>query len=130
LLEALGDDLRFPKAVSRNLGVEVVRAIKAGQGVEELRVRLRGVTTPEEQEHILQAFASSQAVQKPEARKAGKKEKFEFRVGASKVTARRGECRIVSKKDFTSVPRDRLERAILAFEAALDEESNPRVTSL
>lgn len=130
LLEALGDDLRFPKAVSRNLGVEVVRAMKAGQGVEELRVRLRGVTTPEEQEHILQTFASSQAAQKPEARKAGKKEKFEFRVGASKVTARRGECRIVSKKDFTSVPRDRLERAILAFEAALDEESNPRVTSL
>ncbi len=130
LLEELGEDLRFPKSVSRNLGVEVVRAIKAGQSIDSLRAALGGCATPEDQEVVLQDFISASGGGKPVAKRAGKKEKFEFRVGASKVTARRGECRIVSQKDFTSVPRDRLERAILAFEAALEEEGNPRVTSL
>lgn len=52
------------------------------------------------------------------------------KLGASKVTARLEECRIVSQKDFSAVPRDRLERVLLAFEAALKEEGNPRATSL
>ncbi|MGA9251965.1 MAG: ParB N-terminal domain-containing protein [Roseobacter sp.] len=131
LLEALGDSLPFPKAVSRNLGVEVVRVLKAGQGdLIKLRGELSVAQSPEDQERLLQGFVSAKVVASPAMKRTGKKEKFEFRVGESKVTARRGECRIVSGKDFTSVPRDRLERAILAFEAALEEEGNPRVTTL
>ena len=131
LLETLGDRLPFPKGVSRNLGVEVVRVMKAGQGdLDGLCAALSEVQSIEDQERVLQAFVSAKTEPAPAVRRAGKKEKFEFRVGASKVTARRGECRIVSGKDFTSVPRDRLERAILAFEAALEDEGNPRVTSL
>ena len=129
LLEALGDSLPYPKAVSRNLGVEVVRVLKTGQGdLQGLRAALANAQTVEDQELVLQTFVSSEPA--PKIQRSGKKEKFEFRVGASKVTARRGECRIVSGKDFTSVPRDRLEKAILAFEAVLEEEGNPRVTSL
>ena len=131
LLEELGDVLSNPKAVSRNLGVDVVRVMKMGQmSVEDLHAALAEATDAEAQERILQAYVASQPVVKPGAKRAAKKEKFEFRVGASKVTARRGECRIVSRKDYSSVPRDRLERAILAFEAALEEEGNPRVTTL
>lgn len=122
LLEGLGRQLVYPKAVSRNLGVEVVRAVKAGQGSwADLRRALHGAASPEEQERILQAFVAAPGP--APARSIAKREKFEFRVGTAKVTARRGECRIVSARDFASVPRDRLERAILAFEAALEEEA-------
>lgn len=128
LLQSLGGDLPFPKAVSRNLGVEVVRVLKAGNDSATLLSDLAGAVTVEQQDQILSRFVQAGVAPKPTPKRVEKKEKFEFRVGASKVTARRGECRIVSGKDFTSVPRDRLERAILAFEAALEDEGNPRVT--
>jgi ParB family transcriptional regulator, chromosome partitioning protein len=57
------------------------------------------------------------------------KEKFEPYVGKMKVTARQGECRIASKDDFASIPRDRLERAIKVSEDVLNS-GNPRVSPL
>ena len=132
LLTELGDSLRFPKDVSRNMGVEVARLLKAGQGDSEaLRSDLASCRTTEDQGRVLAAFVAAAAKPKSAPRKGpSKQQKFEFRVGQTKVTARDGECRIVGKHDYASVPRDRLERAIKAFEAALEEEGNPRVTSL
>ena len=59
-----------------------------------------------------------------------RREKFEFHVGRTKVTARNRECRIVSAVDFTDVPRERLERAVKAFEAALAPEGKPSIRKL
>lgn len=129
LLSQLGDDLKWPKSVPRNLGVEAARVLKAGQGdVDALRVRLRATGTPEAQNEVLKDFASN--IPAP-ARKPVKapKQKCEFHVGRTKITARQGECRIVSKQDYAAVPKTKLEAAIKAFEAALSE-GNPRVTSL
>ena len=39
-----------------------------------------------------------------------------------KVTARKGECRILSETDFSSIDRKRLQRAIEAFDAVLSQE--------
>ncbi len=128
LLTALEDDLKWPKAVARNLGVDVARALKAGQGsVEDLRLKLRSAATEEAQNEVLKSFVTPQ----PTFVSSDKapKQKFEFHVGDTKITARDGECRIVSKRDYASVPKPQLEAAIRAFEDAL-RSGNPRVTGL
>ncbi|APX25851.1 MAG: chromosome partitioning protein ParB [Rhodobacteraceae bacterium] len=123
LLEELGEALVFPKAVSRNLGVDVARRLQsapdAGQG---LRADLAAVASPDEQAAVLRRFLDGSerpASQKPRREKSVK---YEFHVGRSKVTARKGECRILSETDFSSVDRARMQRAIEAFEAVIDEE--------
>lgn len=125
LLVLLGRDIRFPKEISRNLGVEVVRALKAGQGdLDALKTALSEASNPEDQTSAFEAYlsgAKSGADAGPKTARAPR-EKFEFHVGATKVTARKGECRIVSKTDFTSVSKERLAEAIEAFEFALKAE--------
>lgn len=129
LLAALGDDLKFPKEVARNLGVDVARALKAGQGdVAQLRARLAVAADGAAQNEVLKDFISAAPVPAKGAAKPAK-QKFEFHVGQTKITAREGECRIVSKANYAAIPQPQLEAAIKAFEQALNE-SNPRVTSL
>ncbi|MBE3640371.1 ParB N-terminal domain-containing protein [Mangrovicoccus algicola] len=134
LLSELGPALQWPRSVTRNLGVEVARAMKAQPGrIASLRRALAAVGAQEDQAQVLADFiADRRRSDSGEARpKRERREKYEFHVGTTKVTARRGECRIVSGDDFADIPKDRLMRAIRAFEAALrEEEGNPRVTSL
>jgi ParB family chromosome partitioning protein len=121
LLSEVGDVLAVPRAVSRDLGVEVARILKAGQGdLSALRGALAAAVTVDDQAAVLSAFAESGAPSKPR-RKPSPKRKFEFHVGDVKVTARQRECRIVSRVDFTEVPRDRLEQAVRAFTRVLQE---------
>ncbi|SFP43532.1 ParB/RepB/Spo0J family partition protein [Tranquillimonas alkanivorans] len=122
LLLALGEDLRWPREVSRNLGVDVARALKAGQGdVEDLRGRLAGCSDAGAQSEVLGSFLKRLNAPEPVGRGVQvPRQKYEFHLGPTKVTARMGECRIVSGRDFTNVPREKLERAIKAFEAELE----------
>ncbi|MBB95024.1 MAG: chromosome partitioning protein ParB [Rhodobacteraceae bacterium] len=123
LVETLGDDLAFPKSVSRNLGVDVARRLQSSPDqVAALRGDLRGVASAEEQALVLKRFLDGVARPVRDAQPREKSEKFEFHVGRSKVTARKGECRILSETDFSAVGRKRLQRAIEAFEAVLAEE--------
>ncbi|WP_370398865.1 ParB/RepB/Spo0J family partition protein [Sulfitobacter sp. JB4-11] len=130
LLHVVGDDLRWPKAVPRNIGVEVARSLKAeGADLENLRLRLRAASTADAQNEVLRSFSLGQgggpvtAVRPP-------RQKFEFHLGETKVTARQGECRIVSEVDYASLPKAQLERAIKAFEQVLSDDGYPRVTGL
>ena len=133
LLEALGPDLRFPRAVSRNLGVEVARLLKEGACAERLRSDLVEAEDEAAQAQILSEFAALRTAPEQGARKRERSSpssgKFEFQLGGTKLTARRGECRIVADRDFTALPRADLERALRAFEAAL-AEANPRLRQL
>lgn len=135
LLTELDGALRWPKSLSRNLGVDLARTIKTQPDrTAMLRRALSACATPEDEAETLSTFLRSSQKIASEAKPAReRREKFEFHVGTTKVTARSGECRIVSKRDFTDVPRDRLERAIRAFEDALEDApkrpGNPRVTS-
>lgn len=130
LLQVVGDDLQWPKAVPRNIGVDAARALKGAEDrIGDLRLRLRAASTAEAQNEVLKSFAAGQGAKAASAPKAPK-QKFEFHVGETKVTARQGECRIVSGLDYAALPKGQLEKAIKAFEEALSGEGNPRVTGL
>ncbi|KNG92170.1 ParB/RepB/Spo0J family partition protein [Pseudaestuariivita atlantica] len=128
LLENLGDDLKWPKSVARNLGVDVARRLRDGGDIEGLREALRAASDIPAQIRALEAVLKPDRPAPKDGDKA--REKFEFHVGEMKVTARQGECRIVARADFASLPRDQLERAIKAFQDVLDERSGPHVTNL
>lgn len=119
LLTSLGDDLRFPKAVARNLGVDVARALTTADEIEQLRAALRGCGSEAEQSAVLHNFLKAARTGEPQAAKPARKEKRELHIGAMKVTARNGECRIVTPVDFTGIPKETLEAAVAAFEKAL-----------
>ncbi|WP_166418707.1 ParB/RepB/Spo0J family partition protein [Cochlodiniinecator piscidefendens] len=130
LLSVLGEDLKWPKEVARNLGVDVARALKGQAEAEQLCMSLSAAADRAAQNDVLAKFVE-QVKKKPTDKKSpdAPREKFEFHVGDMKVTARQGECRIVSSEDFASVPRHQLEKAVRAFEEVL-AQGNPRVTSL
>ena len=119
LLQELGDALKFPRDVPRNLGADVARALKAGQGsADDLRAALAAADTPEVQAKGMTAWLAGGGRQKaPRERR----EKYEFHVDGTKVTARRGECRLVSQADFAHVSRERLAEAVRAFQRVLQE---------
>lgn len=127
LLNVLGDALKWPKAVSRNLGVEVSRALQNESQADGLRSDLTACADEGEQSRVLEAFlkARKSGAEPAQAAPTPRKQKFEFFVGNTKVTARAGECRLVSEADFTNIPRHQLEEAVKAFEAAL--KGGPRV---
>lgn len=129
LLTALEGDLKFPKAVSRNVGVDVARALKSLDDAASLRGLLRGCTTEAEQTAVLAKFLEKKPAADAAPKAVERKEKREFHVGDMKVTARNGECRIVGEDDFAGMPKAQLEYAVAAFQRAL-REKNPRVTSL
>jgi len=119
LLQELGAALQWPKAVSRNLGVDVARKLKSGES-GELASMLMGAKSADEQSSLLMKFIAADG-QKVKAQPRVPKEKFEFHVGKTKVTARSGECRIVDGVDYAQLPKDQLEKAICAFKDALKD---------
>ncbi|MGA0614321.1 ParB N-terminal domain-containing protein [Paracoccus sp. KR1-242] len=124
LLQRLEGALPFPKAISRNQGSEVARKLQASPDrVDDLRAQLEGVSTAEEQAAVLDGFLKDTVDPNTVARpgRTAKGVKYEFRVGAAKVTARKGECRILSEVDFSAIDRKRLQGAIEAFQRALAE---------
>ena len=127
LMQALGPDLRFPREVARNLGVEVARRLKAGDGdMATLRQALAHSSSADDQARVLAGFAAGRGPA-PAARPAA----LQLAVGGLRFSARGRECRLSADIDFAALPPARLERALKAFEAALREEvGNPRVTRL
>lgn len=120
LLLALGPDLRFPKAVSRNLGVEVARRLREEpETVAPLRAALAAVPDAAAQEAVLARYAAGQPPAPAPRPARGGGETYAFRHGTARVTARRGEIRIRDALDFQDLPRARLEEAVAAFLAAL-----------
>ncbi|WP_370584795.1 ParB/RepB/Spo0J family partition protein [Paracoccus sp. IB05] len=123
LVSSLGETLVFPKAVPRDLGVDVARRlVSLGEdSVADLRGRLAAAASAEDQTAVLRAFlvAPDGGVARSSRPAAAERQKYEFHVGESKVTARKGEFRIKSAIDFASVERRVLERAVKAFHAAL-----------
>ena len=127
LLSVLGDSLPFAEAIPRNLGVDVSRAIRSAEEVEALKRELSECRSPEQQNALLTRFLAEkkEAPAKGNKAKPAPKQKFEFFVGQTKVTARQGELRVVSARDFASVPKGTLEEAVQAFEAVL--AAGPRI---
>ncbi|PVA05213.1 ParB/RepB/Spo0J family partition protein [Thalassorhabdomicrobium marinisediminis] len=114
LLKAYGPDLKFPKAIPRNLGVEVVRK---GGGVpsNDLRRALKAAETPEAQNAALSAYAS----QSTEPTTPARKQPRSLQVGSLKVEARKGRITLSGKIDYRAYSDADLTKAIEAFAAAL-----------
>ncbi|MEM8956609.1 MAG: ParB N-terminal domain-containing protein [Pseudomonadota bacterium] len=120
LLSTLGEAVKWPKEISRNQGVAVARALKSfPDAAPELRRELARAQDAAEQANLFDRFLKRHA-------KAAASGSRELRLGKTTVKARKGECRIVSPEDFSEIPRERLARAIEAFEAALRETPHPK----
>ncbi len=137
LLTELDGAVKWPKAISRNTGVDLARMLKAQpERTGTLRRMLEACVSEDQQTEEIAGFLSyGQKLRKDGAKTAARpqrREKYELAIGSLKVTARDGECRIVSKRDFTVIPRDRLERAVRLFEEALKDTPpiEPRIKPL
>ena len=121
LLSELGEDLRFPKEVARNLGVSVSRKMQDAGVPEALRGALRRAQGGATQREVLESFLAGEAGQGAgtPSKTPKRDSKVTFRLDGLKVVAKKGECRIVMDKDFTEVPRDQLEEALMRFHEAL-----------
>ena len=104
----------------------LARALRTPDQASVLQEKLLDASTPDEQNKILKDFltTSNEPTEKP-ASKAEPKQKFEFYVGQTKVTARHGECRLMSDIDFATMPKKQLEEAVRAFEEVLS--NGPRI---
>ncbi len=123
LLQGVDGALRFPKAVARDLGVEVARKLQgaAPTAVAGLRARLEAAVTETEQTDVLRMFLAGQGGQGPVGGASGQKsgQKIAFAVDGCKVSASNGEVRLRSDTDFATIDQPILERAVRAFQAAL-----------
>ena len=126
LLSALGDSLHWPKAIPRNLGVDVARSLRSVEQADGLKEKLAACGSADAQNEALRTFVDGVAKRGRAApSKSEPKQKFEFFVGQTKVTARQGECRLVSEHDFATMPKKQLEDAVRAFEDVL--KGGPRI---
>ena len=135
LLDMLDTDLKFPEAVPRNLGLAVRRQIAEGQpGLAELQTTLRQQLDRDEdlELSILRGFAGGDGgtVAAPTAQGRApntvRKAKTTFRIasdlGELKCSAAAGRLQLSGKADFSGYDRRRLESAIAAFLAALQDD--------
>lgn len=119
LMQQLGPHLPFARAIPRDLGVDLARRLNDGLETATLIQRLRDCPDAEAQNRLLRDALNGRvpAASPP----VSPRQKLEFRLGDSKVTARDGELRIKSGQDFAALDRRALERAVRAFHAALAE---------
>jgi ParB family chromosome partitioning protein len=141
LLELLGEHLKHPREVPRNLGLAVRRRLDAAPG--ELRDLITALRAAPERDAsleltILRGFVGEDEPQgrgpatspadRPDAAvrpKAPRGAKTTFRVprpnGEAKCTVSNGRLELSGETDFAALDRQRLERAVAAFYAALDD---------
>jgi ParB family chromosome partitioning protein len=115
LMATLGDALKWPKAIGRDLGANLGRRLREDRDLaRRLRPALLATETPEAQNAALRAALAPErpAAPRPAAR----------RVSAGGLTASLSEreCRIRLPADLAALPDERLAAALAAFRAALD----------
>lgn len=124
LLDVLGDDLRHPEEIPRNLGLAVRRHL-AGGGASELKNALHAQPdrTAEVELSILRGFAGGEGQgartgsgkSAPSVRKAKTTFRIASSLGEVKCSAAAGRLELRSGADFSSYDRRRLEAAVEAF---------------
>jgi len=126
LMDLIGAALSHPETLSRNLGLAVLKRLEAEPKAQAALVAaLKGEGDPKAQTAILIRFTEEGARAAP--RKAAPKcarvgTTLRLDAGGRKVTCIAGHDRLELSGglDFSAYERDRLERAVAAFFAALD----------
>lgn len=133
LLDAIGDALAHPEAMGRNLGLELRKRIEAQPEVAaRLKAALRAAPKRSEAQELEILRTELSAVGESEARsKVAKSDRITGRAKTTfRVTTARGEVKCVAANgrlelrgttDFANVDARRLEDAVTAFVAALDQ---------
>lgn len=129
LLQAIGDLLNFPEALPRALGLKVEKRLSEDMiSHSELRTRLEAAkpTTAEAELAVLKQFAEAAGQggskpAKPATVTAKTTLKCTVPAGTVRCSARNGKVELAMERDFSGIDRHRLEEAVKAFMAALEE---------
>jgi ParB family chromosome partitioning protein len=117
VMHLLGSALPFPRAIPRDLGVALGRALRERRDLAgRLAAALPAAATPEAQNALLAA-----ALRAPAGPAAPRTAACRFTAAGFAVTVRPGRLALEGGADFAALPRDRLEAALAAFAAALAE---------
>lgn len=134
LMGMIGPALAHPEAVSRNLGLAVLRRLEAEPGTQAaLLAELDGAGDAKAEQGVLTAFANgageteagkAAGKAKPGPARARAKTTFRVETGGREVKCIAGTQRLElsGDTDFSAYERDRLERAVAAFFGVLDGE--------
>lgn len=129
LMTHIGHALRFPEAMPRALGTEILRRIdeSEGQGAA-LVAKLEGQGASciaEDELAVLRAFSEQrlpkQGAGKPSRSQARTSLKLVRPEGTARCTASDGKLELRLDRDFSAIDRARLEQAISAFFTTLDD---------
>jgi len=132
LLELIGDHLKFPHLIPRNLGLDLRRTLADDAKLTELVASLKEFPrrNPEEEIDILRLFAA------PPRRQAGplttatgkqnaSREKRSFAFAGSgqsgRCTAGKGRLELKANRDFSAIEPQKIEKAIAAFFKILNQ---------
>ena len=128
LMRAIGERLRVPEAIPRQLGLDLERRLAEPGFAKRLTARLTtSFVTNAEQELELLRDAARTGLQPrtPGAGKARSAAKTTLRcdvpAGTVRCAARDGKVGMVMERDFSAIDRHRLEAAVAAFMAELDD---------
>lgn len=140
LLEMIGAQLRFAEAIPRALGLELKKRLSEDESLaQQLNAILHNTPRPNaEAELVLLRGFLSGSLAGMEAGKQGAAAEGQTKTGVAKTTlrcavpsgtvrcqARDGRIELAMERDFSVIDRYRLETAISAFFAALEEGDAP-----
>ncbi|NVK14195.1 MAG: ParB N-terminal domain-containing protein [Rhodobacteraceae bacterium] len=132
VLKAVGDDLKFAESIPRALGLELKKRLEAdAMNAQVLRDMLARVqpATEEAELDVLRSFAEGKrknAPRTPAAPRPGVAKttlRCTVPAGTVRCQARDGKIEMAMERDFSGIDRHKLEGAIAAFFAALEEDS-------
>ncbi|KIC09674.1 replication protein [Leisingera sp. ANG-M1] len=131
VLKAVGEDLKFPEAIPRALGLELKKRLEAdAMNAQVLRDALARVqpSTEEAELEVLRGFAEGKRKNAPRTPAAPRQgvAKTTLRctvpAGTVRCQARDGKIEMAMDHDFSVIDQRRLEGAIAAFFEALEDE--------
>lgn len=127
VLEVLDGTVRYPEALPRALGLDLFKLLEQDPGLaESLQAELGAAPdrTAEEELAVLRRAVSAPArPARPGTRAASARTSLRLtrQEGEARVTAAHGKLELRLDRDFSDVPRDRLQQAVEAFFEALDK---------
>ncbi len=128
VLRALESRLRFPEAIPRKLGLDLEKRLSDPGFATRLKARLAAAfpATAEQELEVLRYAAKTGLATRPASARAGRSAaKTTLRctvpAGTVRCAARDGKVELTMARDFSSIDRHRLEAAVAAFMAQLDD---------
>ncbi|MCZ4368840.1 ParB/RepB/Spo0J family partition protein [Sulfitobacter dubius] len=127
ILEALEGTVRYPEAIPRALGLDLYKLVDGQPGrAGELAARLLAVPDRDKDAEMGVLRNALAGQKKSSARGAQSVSRTSLRMGRpegqARVTASDGKLELRLERDFSAIPRVRLQQGVEAFLAALDDE--------